>query len=101
MTVSRDAHPSPEAWLHWKGRVNEYVESQGEPVQAVRNAMAMPDPPYPDVNNPMLGYLIETTSDVLEKDPSPEGIQSALTWLAVHAWYEGALFQIAGGLAPR
>ncbi|WP_040693809.1 hypothetical protein [Nocardia vinacea] len=46
--------------------------------------------PYPDADNPMLEYLIRKAKE-LEDD---EG-EAPYLWLAVHAWYEGALQTLA------
>jgi hypothetical protein len=39
----------------------------------------------------MLGYLLERTSEIVDG----EGSQAGLIWLAVHAWFEGALAERA------
>lgn len=55
-------------------------------VEAGRKA-EMPSRPWPDQNNPMLGYLVNRAQELLDTD----GPEAALVWLAVHAWFEGAL----------
>lgn len=46
--------------------------------------------PFPDPNNPMLEYLVRKAKE-LEKEDG----QTPYVWLAVHAWYEGALSAFA------
>lgn len=67
-----------------------YLEAQGDTVAALRNR-SQPHPPWPEVDNPMLGYLI---SRAIEAEAS-DGARTAIAWLAVHAWFEGALHERA------
>lgn len=43
--------------------------------------------PWPARHNVMLEYLIHRSVELLET----EGPQSAIVWLAAHAWFEGGL----------
>ncbi len=70
----------------------EYITSQVH-VFAARQMAAVAELegdfifPYPEDDNVMLGFLAEAALDINEK----EGFAQAMTWLAVHAWFEGAL----------
>ncbi len=76
-----------EALKRWVDRLGPYLDER-KAVESVRHR-AMPQAPWPSRDNPMLGYLIERANEVLDS----EGAASALVWLAVHAWFEGAIDQ--------
>lgn len=63
-----------------------YIDEQG-PVAAAMRGAAMPAPPWPDESNPMLAYLSVRATEILRD----EGPDAAIIWLAVHAWFEGAI----------
>ena len=63
-----------------------YAEAQSEHAQQART-MLPPSSPWPEAVSPILRYLIASAADLLETD----GLESALVWLASHAWFEGAL----------
>jgi hypothetical protein len=69
----------------WRERLSSYLDGQ-EGIEGLRSRV-QPNSPWPERDNPMLGYLIARAMEILEE----EGPQSALTWLAVHAWFESAL----------
>jgi hypothetical protein len=46
--------------------------------------------PFPDRDNPMLEYLVRKARELQDEEGQPPYI-----WLAVHAWYEGALSTLA------
>ncbi|WP_330256284.1 hypothetical protein OG874_18010 [Nocardia sp. NBC_00565] len=46
--------------------------------------------PFPDRGNPMLEYLVRKAKELEDEEGQPPYI-----WLAVHAWYEGALQTLA------
>lgn len=48
----------------------------------------MPDFPFPDPDNPVLKYLIERARRHLTRG---EDVEEVLTYLAVHAWFEGGV----------
>ncbi|WP_156368041.1 hypothetical protein [Aeromicrobium sp. Leaf291] len=48
----------------------------------------MPDPAFPDPDNPVLDYLVRTAEASLRRG---ENIQLTLVHLAVHAWFEGGV----------
>jgi len=56
---------------------------------AVEHLRAQPQPnfPWPEAYNPMLTYLVAHAIEVADSD----GREAALVWLAVHAWFEGAI----------
>ena len=62
-----------------------YLETQSA-VESLRDS-SMPQFPWPDTNNPMLEYLVHRSEEMAESDGRP----AAVVWLAVHAWFEGAL----------
>jgi hypothetical protein len=84
MTYFDDNEGSPAADL-WGERVNGYLDGQ-EGVEALRSRV-QPNPPWPEADNPMLGYLIARAMEIHEED----GPLTAITWVAVHAWFESAL----------
>lgn len=67
-----------------------YADRQAT-VQHLRRRTA-PDFPWPDAYNPMLKYLVEQAVHIADT----EGRDTALVWLAVHAWFEGALDSASG-----
>ena len=86
-----DEVEAPQATAKWSGRLAAYVTAQGGAVEAMRDH-AMPSEPWPDRENPMLAYLIEAALEPLGGEAT-DAVQSVVVWLAVHAWYEGALHQ--------
>lgn len=69
----------------WGERLNGYLDGQ-EGIEALRSRI-QPNPPWPEPDNPMLGYLLARAAEIHEE----AGPQAAMTWLAVHAWFESAL----------
>lgn len=69
----------------WGERLDSYLEGQ-EGIESLRSRI-QPKPPWPEADNPMLGYLLARALEILEED----GPETAMTWLAVHAWFESAL----------
>lgn len=67
-------------------RLVAYLDGQGETVEALRSR-SQPNEPWPEADNPMLRYLIERATELL----AVEGTETAVVWLAVHAWFEGTL----------
>ena len=84
MSYFDDNDTSPAADL-WGERVNDYMDGQ-DGVEALRSRV-QPHPPWPEADNPMLGYLIARAMEIHEED----GPLTAITWVAVHAWFESAL----------
>ena len=70
-------------------RLAVYLESQIA-VESLRES-DMPQVPWPDAFNPMLEYLVHRSEEMAESDGRP----AAVIWLAVHAWFEGALSALA------
>ena len=75
-------------------RLAVYLESQSA-VESLRDR-DMPQFPWPDAYNPMLEYLVHRSEEMAESDGRP----AAVIWLAVHAWFEGALAALAVGASP-
>lgn len=69
----------------WAERLAPYLDERVA-IGAARHR-EMPARPWPDRDNPMLGYLINRAREYLDVS----GIDETLVWLAVHAWFEGAL----------
>lgn len=65
--------------------MNGYIAGQ-EGVEALRPRI-QPNPPWPEPDNPMLGYLLARAMEIHEEN----GPESAIAWVAVHAWFESAL----------
>lgn len=74
-----------EALGLWQERLEAYLGGQ-EGVEGLRSRV-QPNPPWPDSDNPMLGYLLARAMEIHEAD----GLEMALTWVAVHAWFESAV----------
>ena len=73
------------ALASWKDRLSEYVDNQGT-LDALRLRPSS-EQPWPAVDNPMLGYLVERTIEMA----NDEGLGVAVAWLAANAWFEGAI----------
>lgn len=73
------------ALAHWKDRLTNYVDLQGT-LDALRLRPSS-EQPWPAADNAMLGYLKERGAEIAEAD----GLDAAITWLAVNAWFEGAI----------
>lgn len=84
MTYYDESDDSPALEL-WGERLNGYIDGQAG-VEALRRRI-QPNPPWPEADNPMLGYLIARALEILEE----EGPKAAVTWVAVHAWFESGL----------
>ncbi len=70
-------------------RLAVYLESQSA-VESLRD-IDMPQFPWPDAYNPMLEYLVHRSEAMAASDGRP----AAVIWLAVHAWFEGAVAALA------
>lgn len=64
-----------------------YVEAQEAALGEDLRHREMPAWPWPSTDNPMLRHLIAQA----KADFSAHGLETVLTWLAVHAWFEGGL----------
>jgi len=69
----------------WNDQLGAYAHGQGV-LDALR-LRSKTEPPWPQVDNPMLRYLIERSGEIVER----EGLDPAIAWLAAHAWFEGAI----------
>lgn len=66
--------------------LSAYIDAQ-DPIAAAMRSQAMPTPPWPEDSNPMLASLSMRATEIL-RDEGPDG---PIIWLAVHAWFEGAI----------
>jgi hypothetical protein len=73
------------AFQRWHADIDDYLQEQGL-VAAIRNS-EQPRPPWPAKGNPMLGYIIDRAREIV----ADTGVDAALLWLGVHAWFEGAV----------
>ena len=73
----------------WRDRLSLYIDQQGA-LDALRLRTST-EPPWPSIENPMLGYLIERGSEIGDR----EGVEVALAWLAANAWFEGVIAERA------
>ena len=78
----------------WSDQLALYLENQSA-VESLRDS-DMPQFPWPDADNSMLAYLVQRSEELADSDGRP----AAVVWLAVHAWFEGALDALAAN-APR
>lgn len=78
-------HGESAARTRWAERLSKYVDQQG-PIDALR-LRSPSEPPWPNAENPMVGYLIERGSEIVADD----GLDAALEWLAANAWFEGVV----------
>ncbi|HEY5076505.1 MAG TPA: hypothetical protein VIJ48_03290 [Acidimicrobiia bacterium] len=83
--VLADPATESEVSARWSEQLGHYVQGQGS-LDALR-LRSTTEPPWPHVDNPMVRYLIERTSEFVERD----GIEAALAWLATHAWFEATI----------
>lgn len=81
---SDDNAESPALDL-WNERLVAYLNGQ-EGIEALR-ARAQPNSPWPEVDNPMVGYLIARAIEIHDE----HGLESALAWAIVHSWFESAI----------
>ena len=79
-----DAADSPALAL-WHERLAGYLEGQDR-VEALRSR-TQPNPPWPEADNPMVGYLIARALEIYEDG----GAEMAIAWAVVHAWFEATL----------
>jgi hypothetical protein len=84
-SMTRDDPEGSPAAERWEDQLRHYLEGQ-DGVEALRSR-SQPHPPWPELDNPMTGYLIERAGEIYEI----EGLESALAWAVVHAWFESAL----------
>jgi hypothetical protein len=73
----------------WRDRLSRYIEQQG-PLDALR-LRSSSEPPWPAVDNPMVGYLIARSREIAGED----GLEDALSSLAANAWFEGVIAERA------
>jgi hypothetical protein len=77
------------ALARWRDRLGRYIDQQGA-LDALRLRTST-EPPWPAIDNPMLGYLIERGAEIGNGD----GFEVALAWLAANAWFEGVIAERA------
>ena len=73
------------AFEKWHADIPDYLAQQGL-IAAIRDN-EQPHPPWPAKGNPMLGYIIDRAREIVDD----AGVDAALLWLGVHAWFEGAV----------
>ena len=73
----------------WSKELANYLDSQRD-VEHLRDR-DVPEFPFPRTDNPMVAYLVQRSEEMAEADGRP----TAVLWLAVHAWFEGALAALA------
>lgn len=69
----------------WLAEIHAYLAEQT--LVAVVRQSEQPAAPWPARGNPMLGYLVERAREIVDVD----GVDAALVWLGVHAWFEGGV----------
>ena len=57
MAGKLDDTSASAAFREWQPQLDAYIGGQGEIVAPLR-ARNIPEPPYPESDNPMVGYLI-------------------------------------------
>jgi len=80
-----DNNDDSAARAHWADRLGRYVDQQGA-MDALR-LRPPSEPPWPQSENPMVGFLIERGSEIAAE----EGVDAALAWLVANAWFEGVI----------
>lgn len=80
-----DDNQGSPALAKWQNRLDAYLRGQSG-VEDLRSRN-QPNPPWPDLDSPMVGYLIERALEILEES----GTESAITWAVVHAWFEATV----------
>jgi hypothetical protein len=80
-----DPGADSEAFSRWSARLGQYVLHQG-PLDALR-LRSQSEAPWPNDENPMLGYLVERSAEISEN----EGTGAAISWLARQAWFEATI----------
>lgn len=79
-----DSQDSP-ALAQWEERLTSYLAVQ-EGIEALRSRI-QPNPPWPEADNPMVGYLIARAMEIHDDG----GLEMALAWAVPHAWFESAV----------
>lgn len=80
-----DENDDSPALVLWNDRVESYLDGQ-EGVEALRSRI-QPNPPWPEADNPILGYLVARALEIHQE----QGPEAAIAWVAVQAWFESAL----------
>jgi hypothetical protein len=84
VTFPSDSDAVSAVERRFTGRLAAYLDEQG--TDADREAV-MPEPPWPDLNDDMLAFLLARYHEICETSSD----HGAAVWLAVHAWFEGGL----------
>lgn len=74
----------------WAARLGPYLDAQGG--ASLLRRTPMPEFPWPHLDNPMVGYLIDRGAEIA----AAEGMERALAWVAAHAWFEAVIDERAG-----
>ena len=86
-----------EVLLRYRERLELYFAEQGLPDD---RATPVPLPPWPDDGNVVVAYLIDRARDIAEGG-SAVGLEAALVWLTIHAWFEGGMAERSRAHDPR
>lgn len=91
---ARDTENSP-VFQFYARSIERIMKEQG-PLSARLRQVKMPAFPWPATDNEMLAYLRERAFEVHEQD----GLDAMVTWLAAHAWFEGAIDALSDPRRP-
>jgi hypothetical protein len=80
-----DDNEDSAALALWQERLTVYLDGQ-EGVETLRSRI-QPNPPWPEADNPRVGYLVARAMEINEES----GLQMAMAWAVVHAWFESAI----------
>ena len=81
-----------DAIERWRSRLTAYLDGMASVEEVRQHSQGQRPWPLPD--NPMLGYLLDRASEMLKESKQSD----VLIWLAVHAWFEGAIAEKAAVL---
>jgi hypothetical protein len=85
-------HASSDAAARWAADLGKYLHDQIAPKYLVHRPLGTH--PWPSTSNPMLWYLIDRAHELARSD-----VYTAIVWVAVHAWFEGAMDDKSRALA--
>ncbi len=84
-----DPAADSDAFARWSDDLDVYVQRQGA-LDALR-LRPRSEAPWPGDDNPMLSYLRERASEIVDD----EGADKAIAWLAQEAWFEATIAERA------
>lgn len=74
-------------------RTNAYLDQEAASVRELRQR-DMPDFPWPAEDNPALELVLAEARHYATQARSNAEKDQAVTWAAVHGWFEGALYAL-------